>query len=224
VDTADLLAAVAREFEVTGAATPSWSDPHEGMDGPRSDEYSRCLDPGKYRIVGARTQAWAGILVAAGLATAEPVRDPATVWQEAARQGDHVRLADHGTWLRPHAAGALPLLLATRSIGAPDNHVDIGAGDPPRLLEDVPDCGCDACDSGSAGLLEQIDAAVLDVVSGALVHVRIGETTAMSGLDRWSAHTRGPETMPSRSAIDAAFAAVRAGDWPGPALHGPAWW
>jgi len=41
-------------FAETGVATPGWDDPHVGPDGQeldvREEEYSRCLDPGKYRI------------------------------------------------------------------------------------------------------------------------------------------------------------------------------
>lgn len=222
MDAPTLLAAVEREFAVTGAATARWADPHPDGAAARDEEYSRVTDPAKYRIVAARAEAWARVLERSGLATREPLRDPSTVWDEAARAGDYARVAERGTWLRPHAAGALPLLFALRSVDAPDNHLDVGAGDPPRLLDDVPDCGCDACDSGSAGLLEVIDDAVLDVVSGALVHVLVDGSTAIAGRDRWSARAAGAG-MVSRSRVDEAIAAVRAGTWPGPALHGRSW-
>lgn len=39
-------------------------------------------------------------------------------------------------------------------------------------LATVPDCGCDACDSGSDDLLEVMDREVLGVVSGAFVQCR----------------------------------------------------
>src|SRR5699024_2075680 len=59
----DLLADVEHAFAVTGADTPPWPDPHLGPGGRdvpvREEEYSRCLDPGKYRIVVTRAEAWA---------------------------------------------------------------------------------------------------------------------------------------------------------------------
>ena len=40
------------------------------------------------------------------------------------------------------------------------------------VVETQPDCGCDACDSGSSDLLEAVDAAVRHVVGGPFVALR----------------------------------------------------
>lgn len=53
----DLRREVADAFVVTGAAAPGWPDPHADRE-PAEEEYSRCLDPGKYRILDARVDAW----------------------------------------------------------------------------------------------------------------------------------------------------------------------
>ncbi|WP_420865007.1 DUF6226 family protein [Brachybacterium paraconglomeratum] len=42
----------------------------------------------------------------------------------------------------------------------------VGAGDPPLPVETIPDCGCDACDSGSRNLLELLDQVILSIVDG----------------------------------------------------------
>lgn len=47
--------------------------------------------------------------------------------------------------------------------------VSIGAGDPAVFLEQMPDCGCDACDSGSEDMFRVIDETVLSVVGGSLI-------------------------------------------------------
>ncbi|WFR71554.1 DUF6226 family protein [Prescottella defluvii] len=46
--------------------------------------------------------------------------------------------------------------------------VTVAAGDPAVRLAEIPDCGCDACDRGSAELLEDMDKWVLSVVDGSL--------------------------------------------------------
>ncbi|HJF49737.1 MAG TPA: DUF6226 family protein [Brachybacterium paraconglomeratum] len=174
----DLLTDVERTFAVTGADTPPWPDPHLGPDGQdlpvREEEYSRCLDPAKHRILAARAEAWAQVLVAKGWAEREEIADGAALtWLT-----DPLVTTHRATVLRPHRPGAQPLLLART---APDGQVGdhdlapadallpglvVGAGDPPLPVETIPDCGCDACDSGSRDLLEQLDEAVLSIVDG----------------------------------------------------------
>lgn len=84
---------------------------------------------------------------------------------------------DRGTRLTSPLAGTVPLLLLERS--AP-----LAAGSPPLadlrvsvvrpslVVDTWPDCGCDACDSGSEDLLEAIDESVIKVVGGPLVLLR----------------------------------------------------
>lgn len=157
----ELLVDVDAAFALTGAQTPGWPNPYE--DGPDPDEaaYERSTNPEKYLIVVARAQAWTKVLLDRGWAQeASPVR-----WA--------LRPFDSGgadTVLRPAGNGAIPLVLTTHS-PVDSNHpfnVSISAGDPAVCLASIPDCACDACDSGSATLLEEIDTLVLSLVDGSL--------------------------------------------------------
>ncbi|WP_420879610.1 DUF6226 family protein [Rhodococcus sp. (in: high G+C Gram-positive bacteria)] len=51
---------------------------------------------------------------------------------------------------------------------AASTFVAVAAGDPAVCLAEIPDCGCDACDRGSAELLREMDWWVLAVVDGSL--------------------------------------------------------
>lgn len=118
---------------------------HPGEAHPLEEEYSRCLDPGKYRILPARGEAWVRALTRLGVATVDEVVDPAAAW----RDEPDVRV-ETATRLRPTRAGAISLLLGFTSLqGVPAAVVVIGAGQPEVPLVTLPDCGCDACDSGS---------------------------------------------------------------------------
>ena len=59
------------------AHLPTWPDPHADRS-PTDDEYSRVLDPAKWRIVTARADAWATALTQLGVA--ELARDAAVEW------------------------------------------------------------------------------------------------------------------------------------------------
>ncbi len=74
------------------------------------------------------------------------------------------------TVLEPAADGAVPLVLTTHTPVDSDHivTVTVAAGDPAVTLAELPDCGCDGCDSGSAALLEEMDRWVLSVVAGSL--------------------------------------------------------
>lgn len=170
-----LLADVEDAFTRTGAHTPGWEDPHLGADGElrdsREEEYSRCLDPGKYRILWTRAEAWAQVLTARGWAEAEEDAHPE--WVTAPQVATH-----RTTVLRPSRPGAEPLLLARTAPEDAGGSTDlegadaqilglvIGAGDPAVPVSTVPDCGCDACDSGSHDLLEDLDRTLLSIVDG----------------------------------------------------------
>ena len=58
-------------------------------------------------------------------------------------------------------------------------------------LESIPDCGCDACDSGSADLLEMLDGWVLTIARGGVVHARVGEAYVSRTLHGWQGSGRG---------------------------------
>ena len=114
-----LLADVEDAFAQTGADTPGWEDPHHDPTAPgerrdsRDEEYSRCSDPGKYRILWTRAEAWTRVLTARGWADAVEIEDGAQVsW---AVDPLHGPLSHHGaappsarspaTRARPHRPG-----------------------------------------------------------------------------------------------------------------------
>lgn len=217
MDLDTVCSAVADAFAETGAATPDWPDPHPDRQ-PAEDEYSRCLDPAKYQIVGARAEAWLRALTGLGLATVARVEDLG-----AARRDDPPRGAPMMTrarWVRPHRPSAIPLLVCFRSFeGVPDNVVSLGAGEPAVEIASAPDCGCDACDSGSTDLLEELDDHVLDVISGAFVHVRTRHGVAQGRRNGWSASGFG-----ERGLVEQVLSDARAGRSRHPVLRGACWW
>jgi Family of unknown function (DUF6226) len=148
---------------------PSWPDPHPAMTSPRDEEYSRVTDPGRYRILHARARCWATVLEDALEAQSGAVASvPGSVGKPDA--------FDRGLRLIPRQPDALPLLLLERD--APQSGqaalavLDIAVARPDIVVERQPDCGCDACDSGSSVLLEAIDAVIRHVVGGPFVVLR----------------------------------------------------
>lgn len=91
------------------------------------------------------------------------------------------------------AAGALALVVArSRIADVPDAGVVLGAGDPAVCVDVSPDCGCDACDSGSQDELDVIDARVLAVVSGSFRYLSRGprRITVIDRDGSWSGRDR----------------------------------
>lgn len=158
-----LLTAVDRHFEATAKGLRRWPDPRDTRGEPADNDYSRVTDPDKWRIVGARSTAWAQALVEYDIADLE--------------QGTSVRWADrdpNGTTtdrLIPKKAGAIPIVLERSTIADVDSGLTIGAGDPAVLAALVPDCGCDACDSGSELELEHLDSVLWDLLCGRFRHL-----------------------------------------------------
>lgn len=157
----DLLAAVETAFVETSHGLRTWDDPHAG-EMPSDDEYSRCLDPAKWRIIGARADAWIDALVTTGLATVQ--RDVTLGWPNdapAPRRSDLVV---------PSTPGTLGLAIGHSAIeDVADAGVVVGVARPGTVLAVVtvlPHCGCDACDSGSANELIVLDDAIGSVVAG----------------------------------------------------------
>lgn len=128
--------------------------PRPGGQSPAQEEYSRCLDPGKYVIVTTRVAAWVDALVGAGLATTTPMGQ-----RNLSPWGTVETTAMTAT--RP---GTEPLFLHVRSEHLPG--VVVAHGHPEVVLTSQPGCGCDACDDGSDELLEAIDDAIESVVLG----------------------------------------------------------
>jgi hypothetical protein len=134
-------------------------------------------DPAKWRIVGARAEAWLIALVDAGLAAVE--RSASVRWKEL--PGTIVSRADRAV---PHRAGAIPLVVGRSRIGQVDDAgVTLGAGDPAVPVDWVPQCGCDACDSGSQDVLDELDDYILGVISGGFRRLWAGdrEITVIGG-------------------------------------------
>lgn len=135
-----------------------WPDPHAD-DSPLDDEYSRVTNPARYRILGARLDAWTASLERFGFAVAEPASDIA--WPTPGPIATTTRL------IKPSRPGALPLWVGRSGIGdTADVGVTLGVGDPVVCLGWFPHCGCDACDSGSQYELDTLDEHLLSVVSG----------------------------------------------------------
>lgn len=185
----DLLAAVERAFAVTGAATPTWPDPWAGRRVPE-EAYSRLEDREKYLVLDSRVAAWTAVLVERGLASAH---DGGTVdWEgtSGVRGGTDAEAPAAQARLVPVRDGALSLAVARHSVRPDGFGVDLGVvapgDDAPVLLEFLPGCGCDACDDGSAELLEALDERVLAVLRGGVLHARHGADSITSTFDGWS--------------------------------------
>lgn len=188
-----IVAAVDAAFEVTGRGLAPWADPHPDRS-PRDEEYSRLEDPAKWRIVGARAEAWMVAAVELGLATVE--RRAAVEWRK--QPGTIISRTDR---VIPLAPGALPLVVARSRLGDVDDAgVTLGVGDPAICVALFPDCGCDACDSGSQDVLDDLDTYVLSVVSGAFRRLSSGdqEITVIEGGRRSAS---GTSALPDVAAV-----------------------
>lgn len=159
---------------------PSWPPPRDPMDSPADEEYSRVTDPGRYRIVHERARLWAqvlGELPGVGVEQLGPGEIPVVA-------GDrplHALTYERGTRLTSARPGTLPLLLLERGVPRPEDlqpdvdamavlHVCVAR--PEVGLTAQPDCGCDACDTGSEDILATIDEHVLIAVGGPLAVLR----------------------------------------------------
>ena len=222
VDLDTLRAAVDAAFGQGEAGALAWADPHADRE-PDADEYSRCLDPGKYRILTARAHAWTRALTDLGLATAEAVDllPSGDTWRDGPPSGAAPTRAHR---LRPHQHGAIPLVLSFRGFdGLDDNLVTLSAGHPAVPLTTVPACGCDACDDGSEHFLTELDDHVVDVVTGDLVHVSTPRLTAIGSSRGWEADTVGDEDD-GAARIDRLLEEARAGRSPHRVVRGARWW
>lgn len=174
MDLADVLREVERAFARTSVGLRQWDDPHPPPDRVVAEEqYSRVTDPAKWRIVGARADAWIDALSSLGLATV--ARDAEPNWAEP--PGPVITRTDV---LTPAVPGGMRILLCRSRIGdVPDAGVTIGVGRPARQVVFIPDCGCDACDSGSANEIEHFDQFLRPMVTGEFRHLVRGEAVVM---------------------------------------------
>ncbi|WP_127479284.1 DUF6226 family protein [Nocardioides pantholopis] len=181
-----LLAEVEKAFATTGADTPGWPNPRPDMEPPADEEYSRCLDPGKYRILDARVAAWAQVLAGRVLAgTSDLPAASAATWIGAFRDVEGLLRVQE---IRPVRPRGLALLLATTLVDGEPFGLDIAvAGDTaaPVLIDAMPSCGCDACDDGSASLLDDLDGWFVVVATGGVVHARDGKRSITRTADGW---------------------------------------
>ena len=176
-----------------------WPDPHgDSLDAmPAEEEYARVTEPQRYEILGARLAAWERVLTERGLARVVDLGGGAAaraevwvpgqagpgpegtaqvtvrVWEPARRDvGDADGTAADDAIARPH-----PLVVSAARVPLRDGSGGVlpgwtlGLGRPALVLAILPDCGCDACDTGSARLLEELDQTVVSVVTG---HLKAG--------------------------------------------------
>ncbi len=192
-----------------------WPDPHAATTEPREEEYSRCLDPGKYRILDVRADAWLTALRDLGLAAT--VELPPAAHPPARGEG-WTRV----TRVEPVRPGAAPFVLSRRGLrGGVGTLLAVGLGDAPvDPTEMLPDCGCDACDSGSAGLLRAFDDQVLNVIEGGVLVVRRGDRVVRRALDGWSASGSFGHDEPERWLAEAAVGRLPRG---GTSVVGEPW-
>lgn len=104
---------VSRVFAETDAARLTWPDPHPDRQ-PADEEYSRCLDPGKYQIIGARADAWLRALAELGLASVTSAGGLGAAWRSGPPRGAPVSRA---CWARPNLPRTIPLLVCWRGFG-----------------------------------------------------------------------------------------------------------
>ncbi len=162
----DLVAAVDAAFGETGLGLDGWPDPHPDRM-PLHEEYSRVTNPQRWKILAARAEVWFAALAGAGIAEIE---ESSATWREQPRIPVY-----HTFRAVPLAPGAIPLVVAWNRMEEVDwPAVVLGAGDPAEVLTIVPDCACDACDSGSQDALDELDEYVLSVVTGDYRKLRQG--------------------------------------------------
>jgi hypothetical protein len=158
---AQLLETVDGLFAARDPQLVVWPDPHPGRS-PRQQEYSRVTNPAKWRLIGVRAAAWVGALTAHGLAHVLPA-EPGTIdWTQA--PGTILTAA---VLVEPAAPGALPLIVARNRIqDVSDAGVTLGVGRPVTCVGWFPECGCDACDTGGADELANLDQYLTSILTG----------------------------------------------------------
>lgn len=174
----ELLEHVDEAFDARPAEIVAWADPNPGRD-PDDDAYSHVTKPERWRIVAARADAWIHALTALNLAT---VREVSGVeWSKDWLASNLTGCTD---LIVPNAPDALSLVIARLDIGdVPNAGVVVGAGVPAEELVMVPDCACDACDSGSDDALGVFDELMINVVGGTFRRLSRGKKSVTTTRD-----------------------------------------
>jgi hypothetical protein len=182
IEVKELQAAVEAAFLQTSRGSAPWPDPHPDRSSVPDEAYSRLTNPAKWRILSARANAWLVAVVHAGLAIVES--DAAVAWKT--QPGPVISHAERTV---PIAVGALELIVAHSKIGDVDDAgLVLGVGNPAECVNWFPDCGCDACDSGSQNELNHLDVHMLSIVTGSFRRLSDGQRViTVIGDGGWSA-------------------------------------
>ena len=185
-DVSALQRAVSRRYAALGL--PSWPDPWPDRI-PDDAAYSRVTGPERYRVLLRRADAWVEELTRAdgveGVEGWRVVVEEVPVLELAGElaEGERVwagRFA-RARRLSNDRPGTQPLLLLEQEDPVPMLRMALASAD--AVLEQQPDCGCDACDSGSEDLLLVVDRVFVEVLTGPVVVLRGRD----AGGGQWSA-------------------------------------
>ncbi len=162
-----LLTAVDAAFGSTGRGMAPWADPHPDRS-PLEAEYSRLTNSSKWRIIGARADASVVALVDARLATVGPSAE--VRWRDP-RNGDLTHRAG-----RAASSRALPLVVARSRLGyVGDAGVTLGVGDPAVYVTWAPALRVRSLRQRFQDVLDELDAHMLGIVSGAFLRLSSGD-------------------------------------------------
>lgn len=169
---------------------PTWPNPRPDMAEPVHDDYSRVTDPDRYRIAHARSRAWRAVL------TELPGVSVETIDAGSAHLGPATSVEQRCVRVSSPLPGTLDLVLLEQDVRLTSGEgtlpvLRVAVSQPDLLLDAQPDCGCDACDSGSRDLLDAVDQAIRRVVEGPLVMLRGDRWGADWSPDRASSHGLG---------------------------------
>lgn len=214
----ELLSDVEHHFAQRSPDLTLWPDPHPAGVSPAEEEYSRVTHPERYRILGARADAWLAALVRHGLATTRSVDPPDLRWEVPPRT-----VMSSAVVASPVAEGAAQLVVVRCAIdGIEDTGISLGFADPTIWVGAFPDCGCDACDNGAQHDLDTLDEHLTSMVTGQFRRlVRKKEQITLLGDGTWSAaSTRSPEKLAAVVANPTGWRDVGGAPWLGSAAQG----
>lgn len=165
----ELVRRVTERYALLGL--PSWPAPRPPGVEARPEEYERVTDAARYRVVHGRARVWAEVLGELPGIAVDRLADT-----ELAGSGRAGRF-DRGVRVTCDRPGTLPVLLLERDGEAFEDRglvpgLQISLLRPDLDVELLPDCGCDACDFGSADLLEAVDDTLVEVLSGPFAILR----------------------------------------------------